>query len=440
MIQYLFLTLLMTPLIWMLFLGASFFARLQVPEPILSDLVKWLSLLMVSLSISLLGFIILGSGMVRVDLPDWIDIGTYVFKLRFQIDVLGCIYAILSSCLIGIIFRFSRNYLHKEEGYFRFIFLLSTLLFGLLIVCFARSLDLMFAGWELVGTTSVLLIGYFYTSTQPVRHALKAIISYRLCDMGILAAAAWAHHYMHSTDWSMMPELITKSHASALVLATTGGFIIWASLAKSGQLPFSSWLPTAMEGPTPSSAIFYGALSVHLGPFLLLRFYDYFIHFPILLWIIGAVGALSALYASAVGRTRSDAKTMLAYATISQVGLIWVEIALGWTHFAIFHIVAHASLRTWQFLRSASLIQDFFENPVVVANTKIKRSFTFERMFSRERRSKIFIHALHGFHLDSFSNVMINLFCAPFKILKKIEFRVMETNNRLIKVIFGKQG
>jgi len=122
-----------------------------------------------------------------------------------------------------------------------------------------------------------------------------------------------------------------------------------------------NWPARAMEGPTPSSAIFYGALSVHLGPFLLSRFYDYFSHFPSLLVAVGMIGAASAFYATLVGRTRSDAKTMLAFATISQVGIIFVEIAMGFQNLALFHMVTHASLRTYQFLRSSSLIQDFVE-------------------------------------------------------------------------------
>jgi NADH:ubiquinone oxidoreductase subunit 5 (subunit L)/multisubunit Na+/H+ antiporter MnhA subunit len=376
-----------------------------------------------------------GSKPLYLDYPAWIVVDDYLFKIRFVVDLLGSTYALLTSLLIGIIFKFSRNYLHKEEGYFRFILLLTILMFGLMIVSFARSLDLLFAGWEIVGTTSILLIGYFYNQVQPVRHSLKAVVSYRFCDMGIIAAGAWAHHYMHSTDFTLMPGLVQTAHGGTVALTFIGFFIIWASLAKSGQLPFSSWLPAAMEGPTPSSAIFYGALSSHLGPFLLLRFHEYFVHFPILLWTIGIVGATTALYASAVGRTRSDAKTMLAYATISQVGIIWVEIALGFTQFALFHIVAHASLRTWQFLRSSSLINDFLENPVVLQNEKINRNLSIERFVSRQTRKRIFIHALHGFHLDYFTRKALDVLSAPFRLYIAFEQKWMDMNNSIIKSI-----
>lgn len=444
--EYIFLSLLVIPFSWMLFLGICFFARVSLPERFLSESVKTLSIVMSLLSVSLSALVIhYRSQPVQFDYPAWIQVGDYEFKIRFIVDLLGSTYALLTSLLIGIIFRFSRNYLHKEEGYFRFIFLLSTLMLGLMIVSFARSLDILFAGWELVGTTSVLLIGYFYANSQPVRHSLKAVVSYRFCDMGILAAGAWAHHYMHTTDFIDIPALLHNSHlhesghGGTVAMTFLGLFIIWASLAKSGQLPFSSWLPAAMEGPTPSSAIFYGALSIHLGPFLLLRFYSYFEHFPLLLWVIGFVGGVSALYASAVGRTRSDAKTMLAYATISQVGIIWVEIALGFTKFALFHIVAHASLRTWQFLRSSSLIQDFFENPVVHQDEKIQRNLSIEKLFSKGIKKKIFIHALHGFHLDYYTKKTFDLLSWPLRAYIEFEKKWMTLNNTFVKNILKKR-
>lgn len=438
MLENLFLILFLTSFFWIILLGVIFFSRIKLPEKLLSDSVKLISVFLTFVSFLLFVLAFYHSPLtVLLDYNDWIAVADYRFKVRFVVDLLGTTYALLSCALIGIIFKFSRNYLHREAGYFRFIFLLSIMLFGLMIVSFARSLDLMFAGWELVGTTSILLIGYFYDKPQPVMHALKAIISYRLCDMGILAASAWAHHHLHSTDFVMISSTLGHAH-NHFALITIGCFVIWASLAKAGQLPMSSWLPTAMEGPTPSSAIFYGALSVHLGPFLLLRFYDYLKNFPSLLVLIGLIGVISSLYASMVGRTRSDAKTMLAYATISQVGIIYLEIALGFTNFAIFHMVTHASFRTYQFLRSSSLIQDFHDNPVVQVNHPIKRSLSMERLFKVETRRKIFVHALHGFHLDYFTGKIIRLFLLPMKTFMKLEKKKMELLNRIFLSALGK--
>jgi NADH-quinone oxidoreductase subunit L len=438
MIENLFLTIFFSPFVWVGLLGVIFFTKIKIPEYILSESLKFYSLYMTTLTLLLFFATWMNPHhKFLYDYAPWIEVGDYNFKIRFIVDTLGATYALLSAALIGIIFKFSRNYLHKEDGYFRFIFLMSILLFGLIIVSFARSLDLMFAGWELVGTTSVLLISYFYTQVNPVRHSLKAIISYRICDMGILAASAWAHHHLHTTDFIALPEALAHSHDMVGTLAI-GSFVIWASLAKSGQLPMSSWLPTAMEGPTPSSAIFYGALSVHLGPFLLLRFHDYLEHFPVLLWAIGLIGGFSAIYASLVGRTRSDAKTMLGYATITQVGIIWIEIALGFTNFALFHMVTHASLRTWQFLRSSSIIFDFYENPIVQKDVMISRSLSFENVFSKNFKKKVFVHALHGFHLDFFTMKIINFIGFPFKFLMQIENKWMEWDTELLRSLIRK--
>jgi NADH-quinone oxidoreductase subunit L len=437
-IETLFRLTLASPFISVIVLGIMFFMNVRFNEKYLTGAVKIFSLYMAALAFTLFAVTWIESPrFLLLDYPAWIEVGSYDFKVRFIIDLLGSTYAFMSVALIGIIFRFSQNYLHREEGYFRFIFLLSILQFGLLIVSFARSLDLLFVGWELVGTTSVLLISYFYAQPQPVVHAIKAIVSYRLCDMGILAASAWAHHHLHSTDFVMLPKLLEHAHNYSGPLFV-GIFVIWASLAKAGQLPMSSWLPTAMEGPTPSSAIFYGALSVHLGPFLLLRFHDYFELFPVLLVVIGLIGAVSAVYATMVGRTRSDAKTMLAYSTISQVGIIYIEIALGFTNFALFHMVTHASLRTYQFLRSSSIIQDFTDNPAVVQFKPIRRKVSFEKLISSDMKKCVYVHALHAFHLDFFTQKVINGFLWPVKKYFALEKSMMEFDNKILKLFVKK--
>lgn len=436
--EYLFLTSLFAPFTFMCVLGLTFFMRIHWYERALSLTVKYFSLFMVASGLCLWGLAWYYSpSEIFLNYGHWIKVESYSFELPFIVDLLGATYSFLTACLIGIIFKFSRNYLHREEGYFRFVFLLIVLWLGLNLVSFARSLDLMFVGWELVGTTSVLLISYFYTQAQPVRHALKAIVSYRLCDMGILAAAAWSHHYLHSTDFYELPHLL--HHHQGVAALFIGIFVVWASLAKAGQLPMSSWLPTAMEGPTPSSAIFYGALSVHLGPFLLIRFHDYIEEFPSLLIAIGVIGGVSAIWATLVGRTRSDAKTMLGFATITQVGFMWIEIALGFTNFAMFHMVAHASLRTWQFLRSMSLIHDFFENPVVKQDVSIRRGLSFLKFLPERAQKKIYIHALHSFHLDYFTGRVIRGVSLPMRVIFAVEKKMMKWDNEFLSGLLRKK-
>jgi NADH-quinone oxidoreductase subunit L len=137
-----------------------------------------------------------------------------------------------------------------------------------------------------------------------------------------------------------------------------GGLLIWASLGKGAQVPFGGWLPRAMEGPTPSSAIFYGALSVHLGPYLLLRAAPLLDAQPVLGVWIALIGLATAVHGTLVGRVQNDIKCALAYASMTQVGLIFVEIGLGLRMLAIVHIVGHAALRCLQFLRAPSVLLD----------------------------------------------------------------------------------
>ena len=166
MIEALFLTSIISPFIWILILTFIYFSNIKIKEGFLSTSVKYFSLFMATVTAVLFALVWLKSPQtLELDYLNWIQVGYYEFKVRFIVDLIAATYALLSVVLIGIIFKFSQNYLHKEVGYFRFIFLLSILLFGLTIVSFARSLDLLFAGWELVGTTSVLLIGYFYYIT-----------------------------------------------------------------------------------------------------------------------------------------------------------------------------------------------------------------------------------------------------------------------------------
>ena len=156
-------------------------------------------------------------------------------------------------------------------------------------------------------------------------------------------------------------------------------------------------------------------------------------HFPLLLFLIGSIGGATAIFATLIGRTRSDAKTVLAYATISQVGLIFIEISLGFTNFALFHMVTHASLRTYQFLRSSSLIQDFFENPTVEFNQEVKKHLLLEGFFSLEFRKKLYLHALHGFHLDFFTHQVMRGVLFPFEAFNRFETQWMEWNTQIMK-------
>jgi NADH-quinone oxidoreductase subunit L len=250
---------------------------------------------------------------------------------------------------------FSRTYLHREPGFLRFFVLLSLFASGTQLVAWAGALDVMFAGWELMGWSSALYIGFFCERREPVRSSLRAFTTYRMCDIGFLLAMVATHEFVGSTR---LAELALESVVAPAATPLIAAMFVLAALGKSAQLPFSGWLPRAMEGPTPSSALFYGGISIHAGLYLVLRVWPVVAASPVVTAATAVIGVLTALYATAVARVHPDAKGALAHATLAQVGLILAEIALGFTTLALFHILGHASLRVWQYLRAPNTIHD----------------------------------------------------------------------------------
>lgn len=299
---------------------------------------------------------------VRAAFGNWFQVGEYEFPLDLVADHLSLPLILLTTVLIGIVGSFSVRYLHRERGFFRFFLLMNLFAFGALLAFTAGTFDLLLGGWELVGLTSVLLIAYFDERREPVRNAIRVFATYRIADLGLLLAIFVMHKTTHSAevhkiftgDW---PNQQTVGDVGTATLV--GLLLLCAAAGKSAQIPFSGWLPRAMEGPTPSSAIFYGAISVHLGAYLLLR------SEPLLeasTWAAAAViaiGAGTALLGTLAHRVSSDAKTSLAYAAMAQVGIIFVETGLGFPKLALAHLCGHAAVRTLQFLRAPSMLHDF---------------------------------------------------------------------------------
>ena len=294
------------------------------------------------------------SSAVLVDLGEWFMFHGVGISLSFLIDHLSITLVALTVVLVGLVALFSVRYMHRDPGYFRFFLLLHLFTFGALVVFLASSLDLMFGGWELVGLSSVLLVGFFHYRRDPLRNAVRVFAAYRIADLQIVIATVLAHLWFGSADWDRLLATDVSSSADTWLAL----LLIIGACGKSAQGPFFGLLARAMEGPTPSSAVFYGAISVHTGAYLLLRIQPLIAGSVTATALLIAFGLITALVAAVMQRTRTDAKTSLAYAAQTQVGLILVEIGLGWTTLALVHIVGHALLRTMQFLRAPSLLHD----------------------------------------------------------------------------------
>ncbi|MGZ8376018.1 MAG: proton-conducting transporter transmembrane domain-containing protein [Gemmatirosa sp.] len=290
-----------------------------------------------------------------IELGNWLEVGTYAVPAVLLVDPLALAFSLLSATLTVLVAWFSRTYLHREPGFVRFHVLLGLFAGGAQLVAFAGALDLMFAGWELVGISSALFIGIFHERDEPVRSSVRAFATYRLCDAGLLIALVTTHELLGSTRLSVLSEAGSLPPVESTVIAL---LFLLSAMGKSAQLPFSGWLPRAMEGPTPSSALFYGAVSIHLGLYLMLRVAPVTAVAPVAAAVGVAVGLATAFYATSVARVHTDAKGALAHATLAQVGLILAEISLGFTRLALVHLVCHALLRSWQYLRAPNTIHD----------------------------------------------------------------------------------
>jgi NADH:ubiquinone oxidoreductase subunit 5 (subunit L)/multisubunit Na+/H+ antiporter MnhA subunit len=301
-------------------------------------------------------------------------------------------------------------------------------------VIFSGNFETLFIGWEFLGVSSFLLIAFYRDRYLPVKNGLKVVSVYRLGDICLILAMWMSHHLWHEnitflklTDHALVAEHLHEHNWYGFFIAL---MIIIAAMAKSAQFPFSSWLPRAMEGPTTSSAIFYGSLSVHLGVFLLLRTFPYWESIITIKVLVIATGLFTSLVATSIAKVQSSVKTQIAYSSIAQIGLIFIEVALGFHMLALIHFTGNAFLRTYQLLVSPSVLSylthDMFFNFVPV-KTKPGNAF-----ISKVRNS-FYVLSIKEWNMDGF---MKQVFWNPFKwIGQRLNFLTTKIAFILLAVI-----
>jgi len=318
------------------------------------------------------------------------SVGHHAATLELVADGLSLPFVCFSTGLCSLVNAFAGRYLHREGGFTRFFILLALFGFGMNLLVLAGSIDVLFAGWECVGISSTLLIGFFHERRTAIDAALRAFVTYRICDMGLLAAGVIIHHAVGSGDFGGIFEggwPTAHCLLPAAVAAPAALLLVFAALGKSAQLPFAGWLPRAMEGPTPSSAIFYGALSIHAGAYLLLRCAPLLDAAPGVAWLLLAIGLLTSAHAAVVGSVQTDLKGMLAYASMTQAGLILAEIGLGWRIVPLVHVISHAILRSLQILRSPSAMHDRHELAAALGGPPGRTTLVVQMLPERVRRA-----------------------------------------------------
>ena len=321
-------------------------------------------------------------------------VGHHAATIDLVADGLSVPYVCFTTGLCALVNAFAGTYLHREPGFTRFFILLALFGTGMNLMVLAGSIDVLFAGWEFLGISSALLIGFFHERRNAVDAALRAFTTYRICDVGLFAASVVIHQATGSGDFGRLfagawPDavcLVPTTTATVVAL-----LLVFAALGKSAQVPFSGWLPRAMEGPTPSSAIFYGALSIHAGAYVLLRCEAVLDAAPVAAWLLTALGAGTALHAAIVGSVQTDLKSMLAYASMTQAGIILAEIGLGFRVLPLVHVVSHAILRSLQILRSPSAMHDRHELAAALGGHPGPASFSLLRLLPG-RLSRMLYH------------------------------------------------
>lgn len=327
----------------------------------------------------------------------------YQFFIDFYFDKSTAVYLLVGAFLSFMVVVYSRYYLHREPGYKRFFNTILFFFLGYNLTIFAGNFETLFIGWEILGISSFLLIAFYRERFLPVKNAIKVFSIYRIGDIGLLLAMWMSHHLWHENITFQKLHDAHLVHEHLMEHSLIGVFIslmiLISASAKSAQLPFSFWLPRAMEGPTPSSAIFYGSLSVHVGAFLLLRTHPFWENQLIVKIIIILLGSATMIIATGIARVQSSVKSQIAYSSISQIGIIFVEIALGFENLALIHIAGNAFLRTYQLLVSPSVVSYLIREQFYNYSPHIK---TIEHRLPQRIQNGLYILSLKEWNLDSF--------------------------------------
>jgi NAD(P)H-quinone oxidoreductase subunit 5 len=364
---------------------------------------------LISAILILAGMLLLGVRHVPVELGEWVIIPQqhFHFKLEFVFDRLSVPFVILTYLLCGTVGAFADVYLMREPGRFRFFIFYALFLLGMIVTSLAGTIETLFFGWELVGLSSALLVAFFQDRPGPARNGLWVWTIYRIADAAFLIAAVALHHLTGAGELDTLTGVNATTpwpNGQAVLTGTQAFFVglllVIAAAGKSGLVPFTGWLPRAMEGPTPSSAIFYGALSVHLGAFLLLRVAPILELSPALRGIVIGLGLLTAVVAAMSARVQPDVKSALALSSAAQVGIIVAEIGLGLYYIALAHIIGHACLRTLQLLRAPTLLRDYATLENAIGSRLSHPGSIWERVIPKGARVRLYRFALERGYLD----------------------------------------
>ena len=293
---------------------------------------------------------------ITFHLADWFSIGTIKVNFSFLFDQLSALWLLFVTGIGTLIHLYSISYMHEDENMHKFFSYLNLFVFFMIALVSGSNLLIMFIGWEGVGICSYLLIGFWYKNQDYNDAAKKAFIMNRIGDLGFLIGIFILGHLFGTLDFLEIKALLGKDVISPSLLSIAALCLFIGACGKSAQLPLATWLPDAMAGPTPVSALIHAATMVTAGIFMITRMNFLFDLTPDVQNVIAIVGAITAIVAASIGLVQNDIKKVLAYSTVSQLGLMFLALGLGAYEVAVFHVITHAFFKACLFLGSGSVI------------------------------------------------------------------------------------
>jgi NADH-quinone oxidoreductase subunit L len=317
------------------------------------------------------GFAALWQQTYKTSLFEWIAAGSFSASFSVLYNPLAAIMTLMVTFVSSIIHLYSVSFMREDEDYARYFCYLNLFVFAMLVITLADNLLFFYLGWEGVGFCSYALIGFWYSNPANATAGRKAFVTTRIGDVafGIVLALLFFH-------FNSLSLTFISAHASLLGpgLATILGLLLlWAAAGKSAQLPLSVWLPDAMAGPTPVSALIHAATMVTAGAYLLIRLFPLVSLSPLALKVIAAVGAITTLYGALAALGQTDIKRVLAYSTISQIGYLVLAVGAADIIGGMFHLLSHAFFKSLLFLAAGYIIQSLGEEHDIFKMGNLRR-------------------------------------------------------------------
>jgi NADH-quinone oxidoreductase subunit L len=297
-----------------------------------------------------------GGRVLTQTLFPWIHSGSVRLDFALQFDALSAIMVLVVTGVGSLIHIYSVGYMHGDKGFCRYFAYLNLFIFAMLTLVLGKNLLVLFIGWEGVGLASYLLIGFWFTDAEKARAGKKAFITNRVGDFGFILGALLLFALFGTLDCYGINQAAHAAKLPSLYLNLAALLLFVGACGKSAQIPLYVWLPDAMAGPTPVSALIHAATMVTAGVYMVARMSALYFAAPIAMSVVAIIGAATAIFAATIGLVQTDIKKVLAYSTVSQLGYMFLACGVGAPILAIFHLVTHAFFKACLFLGAGSVI------------------------------------------------------------------------------------